>query len=48
MAEDAPEDQVPEMKTARKVEESGVGSSDFDIFLEIQYVSCVFGLALIS
>jgi hypothetical protein len=25
-----------------------VGSSDFDIFLEIQYVSCVFALALKS
>jgi hypothetical protein len=25
-----------------------VGSSDFDIFLEIQYASCVFGLALKS
>ncbi len=24
------------------------GSSDFDIFLEIQYASCVFGLALKS
>jgi len=23
-----------------------LGSSDFDIFLEIQYASCVFGLAL--
>jgi hypothetical protein len=23
-----------------------VGSSDFDIFLETQYASCVFGLAL--
>jgi hypothetical protein len=26
----------------------GVGSSDFEIFLEIQYASCVFGLALKS
>jgi hypothetical protein len=25
-----------------------LGSSDFDIFLEIQYASCVFGLALKS
>ncbi len=25
-----------------------VGSSDFDIFLDIQYASCVFGLALKS
>jgi hypothetical protein len=25
-----------------------VGSSDFDIFLEIQYASCVFALALKS
>jgi hypothetical protein len=25
-----------------------IGSSDFDIFLEIQYASCVFGLALKS
>jgi hypothetical protein len=28
--------------------EWGVGSSDFDIFLEIQYASCVFDLALKS
>jgi hypothetical protein len=27
---------------------STIGSSDFDIFLEIQYASCVFGLALKS
>ena len=27
---------------------SVLGSSDFDIFLEIQYASCVFGLALKS
>ncbi len=27
---------------------STVGSSDFDIFLEIQYASCIFGLALKS
>jgi hypothetical protein len=28
--------------------ESALGSSDFDICLEIQYTSCVFGLALKS
>jgi hypothetical protein len=28
--------------------DSVLGSSDFDIFLEIQYASCVFGLALKS
>ncbi len=32
----------------RGVRSCGVGSSDFDIFLEIQYASCVFGLALKS
>jgi hypothetical protein len=28
--------------------DSAIGSSDLDIFLEIQYASCVFGLALKS
>ncbi len=30
------------------IEGCGLGSSDFDIFLEIQYASCVFALALKS
>jgi hypothetical protein len=34
--------------TCAGVNNCGVGSSDFDIFYEIQYASCVFGLALKS
>jgi hypothetical protein len=43
---------VPKKEEMKKFHDyaviSAVGSSDFDIFLEIQYASCVFGLALKS
>ncbi len=39
---------LADMHKNRHILDYTVGSSDFDIFLEIQYASCVFGLALES